>query len=132
MSRATLRKITKWLGYNIFVFGCIIILTAIAVSFSKDYIKSQKLKNEISSLQNDISMNEKKILELSDFLKYLDSDSYAEKKARTDLGLKKPDEKVVIIPEQNDDKTILAKTDNPGAGSESNSIKWWKYFFKKK
>src|SRR3989339_773305 len=129
MSRSTLKKILKWLGYNIFVFGCIIILAAIAVSFSKDYMKSQKLKSEISSLQNDISMNEKKILELSDFLKYLDSDSYAEKKARTDLGLKKTDEKVVIIPESNEDKTILAKVDTSMTTNESNAIRWWKYFF---
>ena len=132
MPRTLYQKIIRWIAYNAFIFGCLAILTVIGISFGKDFIKSQKIKKEIGSLQSDISKIEKKNIELSDFIRYLDSESYAEKKARTDLGLKKTDEKVVIIPESNEDKTILAKADTSIATNESNAARWWKYFFKKK
>lgn len=133
MPKPIYKKFTKWLIYNTFIFGCLILLTIIAVSFSKDYLKSQKLKREIVSLQNDIAKNENKILELSEFLKYLDSESYAEKKARTELGLKKQGEKVVVIPKivQEGDETAKMGSDIQ-LQKEHNIIKWWKYFFSKK
>lgn len=131
MPRAVFKKISKWLIYNIFIFGCIIILSVIAISFSKDYMKSQNLKHEIYSLQGDISKNEKKILELSEFLKYLDSKNYAEKKARTELGLKKPDENVVVIPKSAEENIETTEQDSMEAQKGSNIIKWWNYFFRK-
>lgn len=131
MPRAVFKKISKWLIYNIFIFGCIIILSVIAISFSKDYMKSQNLKHEIYSLQGDISKNEKKILELSEFLKYLDSKNYAEKKARTELGLKKPDENVVVIQKSAEENIETTEQDSMEAQKGSNIVKWWNYFFQK-
>lgn len=132
MSRTMHQKIAKWLMYNVFILGCIIILTAIGISFGKDFIKSQKIKREITSLQNDISNIEKKNFELMEFIKYLDSEIYAEKKARMELGLKKPDEKVIIVPKGEEEKIINEEQAANNIGTEEPNIKkWWKYFFSK-
>ena len=78
---------------------------------------------------------EKKNIELSDFIRYLDSESYAEKKARTELGLKSPDEKVIIVPKGSEEK--IDAVDSPELQNnvpkvpESNMVKWWRYFFSK-
>jgi len=135
MPRTLYQKIIRWIAYNAFIFGCLAILTVIGISFGKDFIKSQKIKKEIGSLQSDISKIEKKNIELSDFIRYLDSESYAEKKARTELGLKSPDEKVIIVPKGSEEK--IDAVDSPELQNnvpkvpESNMVKWWRYFFSK-
>ena len=72
---------------------------------------------------------------LADFIKYLDSESYAEKKARTELGLKRSDEKVIIVPKGSEEKIDTMDNKelqtNNSLAPKSNIVKWWKYFFSK-
>ena len=66
-------------------------------------------------------------------LQYFTSDEYIEKVAKQNLGLIKPGEKVIIIPE--DDLVVLTQSEDTAALAEelraswSTPKKWWKFFF---
>ena len=89
---------------NIFFLGGIFIIVIIFISYSKDFIYSRKINNEIQTLENKLLTLQTKNLELNKFIKYLDSEAYAEKKARMELGMKKPGESIVVISEDNSQK----------------------------
>lgn len=93
-----------------------------------------------SNYQINKTIEEKKIevgeqKELAQILKnknlYYQTEVYKEIEARSKLGMKKPDEKMVIVPENSDDKTIF-DSNIQSAQSESkenmtNYSLWWKY-----
>jgi len=96
--------------------------------FAKDFVKSRQIDNEIQLLQSEIYKTGDKNLKLTELIKYFDSEAYAEQKARTELGLIKPGESVVIVPK------ILGSEFTDTSTSESNEevsniVKWWRYFF---
>lgn len=130
MKRSFSQKVYKMLVYNIFVFSCIIILAIVAISLSRDFVKYQKLKKEIDSRKQDIVNIENKISELFDYIKYLDSENYAEKKARVELGMKKSDEKVAIVAPSQEEK-IEIQRETSAMVATPNYLKWWNYLFKK-
>ena len=115
---------------SIFFCGGVVLLVVIAVSFTKDFMRSRKVNQEIQALEDELSGLENKNIELNNLIKYFDSEVYAEKKARTELGLKKPGESVVIIPKNENEKNLqIELSDN--SVKDSNVVKWWKYFFQK-
>lgn len=124
------KKIYKAILYNAFVFGSIVILSSVIIAFSKDVMRAKKIDSELAALQGDIVKIERKNVELGELIKYFDSASYAEKKARMELGLKKPDEGVIIIPKTNRDEQIMIAKETQN--QESNFRRWWNYFFEKK
>lgn len=115
---------------SIFFFGGVVLLVIIAVSFTKDFLRSRKVNQEIHALENELLGLENKNIELNNLIKYFDSEVYAEKKARTELGLKKPGESVVVIPKIENEEN-LQKSQPENAIQDSNIVKWWKYFFQK-
>jgi cell division protein FtsB len=119
--------------YNVIFLGCLGLLTLIIFSTAKEFLKVKKINDEISELHQEIIELENNNLELSELLKYFNSDNFAEKKARTELGLKKEGEQVVIIPKEKNDNQILpkSKSDDKKDSSKSNFKKWWDYFFNK-
>ena len=121
----------KNLGYNIFFLSCLLILAFVVVSFSKELMKTQEINQEIVELQGEISNLEERNVELTELLRYFDSESYAERKARMELGMKKPGESVVIVP---DEALEVARADAERAEREDapNVKKWWRYFFEKR
>lgn len=127
MSRDTFKK-RAW--YNVIFLGCLTILALIIFSTGKEFLRVKKINQEINELQKEIIEIENKNLELSELLKYFDSDSFAEMKARTELGLKKPNERVVIIPQEDENTKISLRL---GGGKEnlpkSNFKRWWNYLF---
>jgi cell division protein FtsL len=105
----------------------VFILVLVLISLNRSWNKSREIENEITGLENEITGLETKNLELSQLIKYLNSSAYIEEKARTDLGLKKPGEKTVIISELTSTTSLkLEKEEN-----QSNIKKWWEYFFSK-
>ncbi len=116
---------------SLFFLAGVVLLVIIAMSFTKDFLRARKVNQEIMQLQNELSLLESKNIELNNLIQYFDSEIYAEKKARTELGLKKPGESVVIIPKNENEENLLANSTEMKK-NESNIIKWWKYFFEKK
>jgi cell division protein FtsB len=104
-----------------------IILIFLICSLARQTIKYFTIKKEINNLEKDIEKMEKKNLEMSASLEYLNSEFYKEKEARLKFGLQKPGEKVIIlVPPKNQEEIEVV----PSPRRESNLIKWWRYFFK--
>ena len=87
-----------------------------------------KIDQEILGLESEIKSLQKKRLESMEILKYVMSDSFVEAKARTELNLKRPGEKVLIVtnPERDGDDSRRAPTD--ARQRLINPVKWWYYF----
>ena len=125
------RKFLNNFVYNVFLFICIAILAFTIVSFGREYFKTKKLDKDIVALEGDIKKIEQKNIELTELIKYFDSESYAERRARMELGLKKPDEEVIIIPNQVKQENAL-RPPKEEKREISNIRRWWYYFFPKK
>ncbi|GAW27465.1 septum formation initiator family protein [Carboxydocella sp. ULO1] len=75
-----------FLAYSVIVVG----------SFVHQTVKMNQLEKEISSVQNKIKAVEMSNTKLKEEIKLLQTDEYIERRAREELNLVKPGEKVVI------------------------------------
>jgi len=120
-------RFINFLGYG--VSG--IFLIFIVVFFVKDNFRAQEIDNEIKQLESDISTLETENKELVELIRFFDTQGYAEKKARTELGLIKPGEKLVIISDDIETSDSL-NSEKEDEEKISNPALWWDYFFDKK
>jgi len=129
--------IKKLLGSKAFLFCVSIILIALAISVGRESYRRVQLTKEIDRLKLETERFEGKKDQLSNLLESFKEESYLEKEARLKLNLKKPGEKVVILPqsrEENFSETTEEKSDSQPkeispAKEESNLWRWWEYFF---
>lgn len=128
------------LGSRIFLFFIILILIVLIVSIGRESFRKYQLAKEINDLQSKINQLDVSNQSLSNLLKYFKEDSYLEKEARLKLNLRKPGEKVVILPSsetnlesaQGNLDNILSQNKNNPDNQESESAnywKWWEYLF---
>ena len=128
--------VKKIISSKIFIFAASFILIALAISVIRESYHKAKLAEEIEGLKSEVERLEGRNQQLSSLLGYFKEDTYLEKEARLKLNLKKPGEKVVILPQsQSSEYSILNETENNEA-KESSSVngkdnwwKWWEYFF---
>ena len=121
-----------WLKSWLFFLAAIIIFLSLAINFYQTWQRRQGVRAEIETLKKEIINLEQNKIELSELIDYLNSTAYIEKKARTDLGLKKIGEKTVIIPNLNQPITPQQLEADQKSSDLSNPIKWWHYFLKTK
>lgn len=102
-------------------------------SLQESWQRNNEVDGEIADLQSEIQNLEQKNQEFRELIEYFNSDAYIEEKARTDLGLKKEGEKVVIVSSNSSQSGQIANdSTNPvttGTKDLSNLEKWWLYFF---
>ncbi len=94
--------------------------------------KNRAINQEIASLQNEITDLRQNNIEMRQLVDYFNSTAYIEDKARTDLGLKKDGENVVVVPDNAKDLLLATRTGADAQAAEkvvSNPQKWWSYFF---
>lgn len=127
------------LSSKLFSILALIVIILIAYPFVKKINQQRILNREIRELEEEVGRVEDKNKDLRELIDYLGSDSFAEKEARSNLDLKKPGEKVVIV--KGVEEEIENKEDIesvfiiPGldkgteAAGKTNSQKWWAYFF---
>lgn len=96
-------------------------LLLISVSFIKTFSRSQDIKRRINNLETEINALEGDKINFLKTIEYLKTDFYKEKEAREKFGLKKPDEKLIIV---------LPEEENQGQKEEENITKWWQFLFK--
>lgn len=121
----------------------IIVIILISFPLAKNISRRHKVNEEIKQLEREISEIENKNSDLESFIKYLESDQFAEEQARLKLGFKKEGEEVAVVKEgeggqragkeNNDLKNIfsipgLERSEAPK--TDSNPGRWWRYFFK--
>ncbi|MEK7102679.1 MAG: septum formation initiator family protein [Patescibacteria group bacterium] len=109
-----------------FLLGAFVVAAIIAVSFGRAYYRDYEIRQQIRGLQAKVDELERKKLESLNLLGYVKSEAYVEDVARTQLGLKKPGERVIIV---NGSTT----SSGPRIGVEERPAtpswkKWWWYF----
>src|SRR3989344_3378417 len=92
------RHLSVRFGYWAVLLISLTLLGVVAVSYVKDYRRSRALDDELLSLRQEVGTLQTRHVELSELIKYFDSEGYAESRARLELGLAKPGEKVIVVP----------------------------------
>jgi len=116
---------SRW--FLLVLFGLSVLLV---FSYVRAYYQEYKVRNEITGLHEELDSLQSKKLKTMEILKYVQSEAFVEEKARTELNLLKPGEKMAVIPSgslKNDigqPETNLVKWTNV-----KNPIKWFKFFF---
>lgn len=124
---------TKWkqIFYSRwFLFALFIVSVLLIFSYARAYYREYKVRIEIESLKEEVKKLEAKKIQTVEVLKYVQSQAFVEEKARTELNLLKPGEKMAVIPSGTDKNDIgqsemnLVKWTNV-----KNPVKWFKFFF---
>lgn len=113
-------------------FLLILFLAAIFLIFSyfRAYFQESRVRNEIDTLHEEVETLEAKKIKTVEILKYVQSQAFVEEKARTELNLLKPGEKMAIIP-SGSIKTDIGQPEQDLLkwSNVKNPIKWFKFFF---
>jgi len=127
-------KENRWkifFGSRLFIAGAALVAFLVILGYVRAYYQDFQVKQEIFHLQDEARGMEVKKLQLLEVLRYVKSDDFVEEKARTELNMIKPGEKLAVI----------ENTEPPQAGGQEkmgvvgldnipNYLKWWKYFFR--
>lgn len=121
----------KYFFYSKF-FLIIIVVAIIFISFAslRLYYQDYKIRQDIDDLKYQAATLETKKIEILNILEYVKSDDFIEEKARTELNLIKPGEKVVIIKDLESQKNEIRQRNETmiKLNNISNLVKWWKFF----
>ena len=114
------------LSSRILLLTLFLLLVFIGMAIVKEK-KSQKIvKENINSLESEITELDGKSLELTQMIKYLRSDEYVEREAREKLGMQKQGEKLVIVAENVNNSQVAGDQD---MNNKTNWQLWLEYFF---
>lgn len=108
----------------------LVAIATIVVTVSAMVREGQRRKmvaKEIRTMQEEVARLEQQRNRLGDLIRSAESPEFLEREARLRLGLQKPGESVLIVPE-----VTGAATGNETApsASPSNPQKWWKHIFR--
>lgn len=114
-----------------FTLVCLVVLAVIIQPIYKNALERHEVDKEVLDLQKQIASLEAGNNDLKKLKVYLESDQFAEKEARLDLGLKKQGEQVAVIENigekaVSDDLGVVSDFDK---NKNSNPVKWWNFFF---
>lgn len=113
---------------RLFLFIAIPALILAAFGLVRSFYTGYKIDQEIAALEAEIRSLETKRLESMGILKYVMSDAFVEAKARTELNLKRPEEKVIVVTNPDSSLVSPAIADAGTRQPISNPLKWWYYF----
>lgn len=106
----------------------LLIIVAIAFPLIKSTSQRKMIEQEIADMKKDNEAYRNKSQELKDMIDYLQSDVSLEEQARLNLGLKKPDEVVVVV---NRSQSLASSSSViPEESRITNWRLWLHYFFK--
>jgi cell division protein FtsB len=108
----------------------VFVVMIIAISFPLIRSVSQRkmIEQEIADMKKDNEAYRNKSQELKDMIDYLQSDISLEEQARLNLGLKKPNEDVVVV-----NRLKASETSSSAVSEDSrvtNWLRWIHYFIK--
>lgn len=115
---------------NIFLGLVVGALIFIVINLLRVYYQNHQVEIEIARLQSEASRLESKRLETLDALKFADSPSFIEEKARTQFNLVRPGESVAILPDNMPPAVSTSRKNSPTDSGLSNIAKWRMVFFK--
>ena len=119
----------KFFGSRWFLVILLLVAIFTAVAYGRAYYRDYQIRKEIIDLQNEVKKLEAKKIETMEVLQYVKSTNFIEEKARTELNLVKPGEKMIIITSgtQSNDSSSFKNWDYKQ--DVPNPVKWWRFFF---
>lgn len=124
------------LSSKFFLIICLLVLVFFTLNLSREIINRRDLQQEIAALQEKIDDLKYRNQELGGLIEYFKTTDFIENEARTKLNLRKPGEKIIIIPEENEITSNVNQGENVSVFTAievkdlSNPQRWWNYFFK--
>jgi cell division protein FtsB len=104
------------------------VLILIAVPLYNNWQQRQAIDREIAEIKEEIAKYENSNKELDKMIQYLNSEESLEAKARSNLGLKRPGEQVVVIKTEEDEGGVKINNNNNNNEEISNPKRWFRYF----
>ncbi len=130
--------VKRILTSKILLLFSLFILIFFSVNLVREIINRRDLNREIAKLEGQINSLTGRNSDLNSLIEYFKTNDFVEKEARTKLNLRKPGEKIIIVPEDassslgaglgNLNQTV--ELGQPVDAAEANYLKWWHYFFK--
>jgi len=125
---------------KIFLAIGLVCLVLVGFNFTKELINKRKVDRQVNSLADQIASLERENSEISALIGEWQSGDKAEREARLKLGLRKPNESVVMIMRE---RATTSEANIIPSGAEivgnviknqphdasPNPILWWRYFF---
>jgi hypothetical protein len=113
----------------VLIAGTLVVIFAVAMV--REGLKSREVRRQIKVLREAVVAEEERHKSLGELIGYLSSPTFQEREARLKLGLKKPDERVYLVPPGSDQQVIGDGDSGGGSAQEDLSIpqRWWTYFF---
>lgn len=119
---------------NKYLLGTIVFIV-LSVSFVSSSFEVLKSKDRLDELNQEVASLEQKKLEIQKEVEFKKTDEYIEEKARNELNLIKPGEKVYVVsggesPEKISEN-VLSQSDvrNLDGSKNSNWYSWYRLFF---
>lgn len=129
-SRSQENFIKRFFSSYLFLLASVIVAFMVAFSYARTYYQDYQIRQEIKRLQEDARKLETKKIELLEALRYVQSPSFVEDKARTELNMAKVGEKALIIESTTSSTIYNRQTDKTmvNLNSVPNYMKWWNLF----
>lgn len=108
-------------------------LTMISIPLARGLMQKNRVENEINKIKAEIDNLESQNKDLDELIEYLQSDQFLEQQARTNFGMKKRGEEVVVIKKEGRVAGVSTSSKDRKEKTEdekrSNFNKWVSYFF---
>lgn len=116
---------------KILVFLTLAAIFFFAVSIAKLAPQRMVINSRLKNLENKIAETEKSNSDLARLLNYFKSRSFLEREAKLKLNVRRPDENVVVIYEDEKENNLKDKNIKGFSGLEglTNFEKWLRYLF---
>ncbi|MAF36620.1 hypothetical protein CL622_05905 [archaeon] len=117
------------LGSWLTLVGGIAVLALLTLASSRQFLTNRSLDSELTGLRESVESLKVENLERTALIDYLNSQAYIEEKARIELGLKKADERLLVVTNNDgvDLPGLVLGVDNESQ-LNSNIEKWVKHF----
>src|SRR3989344_4341659 len=119
---------SRFFQSRIFMVMALVIIFFLAVSVAKLWPQKTVIEARLQNLEGKIGETEKSNLDLARLLSYFKSRSYLEREAKLKLNVRRPDENVVVIYEDEKENQIKEKErESLGLEGLTNFEKWVRY-----
>lgn len=122
-------KFISFISSRFFTLLIAVVIFLVAFTFYKDYQQQQDINKELSNLEEEVEQLQGKKIELTKLVDILESSNYIEKEARLRLGLKKPGEKVISVPDNARPEGKILGEATQLASAPPVYQQWFEYFF---
>jgi len=112
---------------KLILFMGIAVLVLLFFAIRKENEKTKHVREEVKKLEEKISSLKSEETGLAGLIEFFQTSDFKEREIKQQLGMQKPDEKVIVITRDNNPE--LSHPDETSNQSENNLTKWWNFIF---